>query len=515
MRVKDIFALVVGIASLAFSLVANAGAASWSTESKGGFSQVHMYEPTVQSPIGNGKSLLIVLGGCTQGIDAFLTANLEQAADQYGMVIAVPDAQYKAGYDCWSYWQGTISRTSADYKNVITLAQELRDDSVYDIDADQIYVAGLFSGGAFAMTVGCLAPDIFAGMGLMASPSAGSSADGSYSIEPGPIDVAARCQGYAGSYASHFDTQITNTAYGTQDYTVPQEYARQNAAAMAIIYGVSEYSVTSSTPGTPNTVETMWTDGRVSMVEMVGVGHAWPGGVGASGSYIDSSSINYGVYLAQYFAENNARVIPPCYCQPIIYAAVDAPLGETTATVTATVEVPAASTLTSVIVSVDGESRTVTGTSISEVFTIDLGAHTATIDVIVTGSDGVSYMVSEMIDFSNAELECQVLEEITATVIAHYSAGRLTTQQYIDLGATYGYNEIITLYKLADGTWTDVNECVIECQIDSVSSTVTDHYVAGRIDVTTYNVMGAQYGYNTTITLYEVDGIWTDAPGCL
>ncbi len=515
MKVKDIFALGVGIATLAFSLVVNAGTASWSTESKGGFSQVHMYEPTVQSPIGNGKSLLIVLHGCTQSFDAFRTANLEEAADQYGMVIAVPNAQYKAGYNCWSYWEGAISRTSADYKNVITLAQDLRDDSAYDIDPAQIYVAGLSSGGAFAMTVGCLAPDIFAGMGLLAAPSAGSSADGSFDIEPGPIDVAARCQGYAGSYASHFDTQITNTAYGTEDYTVPREYGRQNAAAMAIIYDVSQESVTSSTHGASNIVETMWTAGRVSMLEMGGVGHAWPGGTGASGTYIDGSSINYGVYLAQYFAENNARVIQPCYCQTIIHAAVDAPLGGTTATVTATIEVPAASTLKSIVVSVDAESRTVSGTSISEVFTIDQGVHTATIEVTVTGNDGIDYLTVETIDFDNTDWQVCALEAgETATVIAHYNAGRLTTQQYIDLGATYGYNTVITLYRLADGTWTDVNDCVTECDTDSVSATVTDHYVAGRIDVTTYNVMGAQYGYNTTITLYNVGGVWTETSDC-
>ncbi len=453
MKRRDILAFGAGIATLVFSLSSNAGTASWSTESLGGFNQVHIYEPTVQSPIGDGKSLLIVLHGCTQSIDSFRTANLEDAADQYGMVIAVPDAMNKVGYSCWDYWEGEKSRTAGDYKNIISLAQDLRDDSAYDIDPDQIYITGLSSGGTFAMTVGCLAPDIFAGMGVMASYSAGTSPGPVYTIEPGPIEVAARCQGYAGSYASYFDTQITNAAYGTEDYTVPQEYGPQNAAAMAIIYGVSEESVISSTYGASNVVETKWTNGRVTMLEMGGVDHAWPGGAGASGNYIDDSSINYGVYLAQYFAENNARVDTPCYCQPIINAAVDAPLGGTTATVTAEIEVHSNSTLTSVAVSVDGESRTVSGASINEVFTIDQGVHTATIEVTVQGDDGEAYLVKEAIDFSNEEI-CTYPEEVVGTPTDHYVAGRLDVGGYLAMGIKYGYVTPITLYNV-DGEWID------------------------------------------------------------
>ncbi len=658
---KKLLVLGAGVAALTSSFAVNAGNGSWTTESIGGFNSVSMYTPSTTSPVGNGKSLMVVLHGCTQSYSAFTTANLEDAADQYGMVIAVPDAMNKAGYSCWSYWEGTKSRTSADYKNVITLAEDLRDDSSYDIDPAQIYVAGLSSGGAFAMTVGCLAPDIFAGMGLDAAPSTGTSSNGAFSLESTASATATRCEGYAGSYASYFDTQITNTAYGTGDYTVPQGYGPQNAEAMAIVYGVSEETTQNSTQDGVTFVETPYTDGRVSMIELSGVAHAWPGGSGASGSYIDSSSINYGIYLAKYFSENNKRVGPSNdYEASISGVSVNAPLDGTTATVTGTVDVPVTSTLTSIVVAVDSQSRTVTTTSINEAFTVSIGAHTATITVTVQGDDGVEYITTETVDFNNATPLCPELVEASGTVTTHYNAGRLTTQQYIDMGAVYGYIDTITLYQLTDGTWSDVDECndviiepvdsdgdgvvdsedafpndpnettdtdgdgvgdngdafpndatettdtdgdgvgdnadafpqdpnkwdpdpvdsdgdgvvdsedafpndptetadtdgdgvgdnadafpndatetvdtdgdgvgdnadaypedptkweeVVECYSDSVSATVTSHYVAGRIDVTTYNAMGVQYGYNTTITLYNVDGTWTDAPGCL
>ncbi len=459
MKKRNILALGAGVAAMTFSLAANAGNGSWSTESIGGFNSVSMYTPSTASPVGNGKSLMIVLHGCTQSYTAFTTANLEDAAEQYGMVIASPDAMNKAGYSCWSYWQGTISRSSGDYKNVITLAENLRDDSSYDIDPAQIYVAGLSSGGAYAMTVGCLAPDIFAGMGLDAAPSTGTSSNGAFSLESNASATASRCQSYAGSYASYFDTQMTNTAYGTGDYTVPQGYGPQNANAMASIYGVTKESAQSVTQDGVTFTETPYTDGRVSMIELSGVAHAWPGGSGASGSYIDSSSINYGIYLAKYFSENNPRLGPVNeYEASIKNADVTAPLDGNSATITATVELQEASTLTSIVVKVDNDSRTVTTTSINEVFSVSVGAHTASITVTVQGDDGEVYVTTEDLDFNNAVPECPVLDEVTATVTQHYNAGRLDVNEYIAMGQEYGYTDNVTLYN-DNGTWTDADEC--------------------------------------------------------
>jgi poly(3-hydroxybutyrate) depolymerase len=285
-------------------------AGSWqNNQSLGGFNKVNIYTPDSISSIGQGKALMIVLHGCVQSVDAYLTANLESAAENHGMVIAVPDAMNKAGYSCWSYWQGTKSRSSGDYKNLISLATALTTDSNRDIDADQVYIAGLSSGAAFANTTACLAPDIFAGMGISAGPSIGTSSNGAL----GPCETAnvqARCQQYAGSYSSHFSSQIASIAQGDQDSTVNLCYNAQNAKGMADLYGVSELpgsNIISEGAGRTGD-ETLWQDGRVSKLWFNGVDHAWSGGQGANGSYINGSGINYAEYLGQYFATNNQRV---------------------------------------------------------------------------------------------------------------------------------------------------------------------------------------------------------------
>lgn len=291
------------------TFVGTAFAGSWQNNlSVGGFNRVHVYTPDTQSSIGNGRALLVVLHGCTQSIDAYLNANLEDAAEAYGMVIAVPDAVNKAGFSCWSYWQGTKSRTSGDYQNLISLANSLSSNSVYNIDIDQVYISGLSSGAAFANTTACIAPDVFAGMGISAGPSIGTSSSGALgSCEA--ANVSLRCNQYAGSYSSFLDTQVASIAFGDADTTVDQCYNRQNAEGMADVYGVSELPGSNVvTQNGRNANEYLWQDNRVSMLWFNGVDHAWSGGAGASGSYINGNNINYAMYLGQYFLDNNARV---------------------------------------------------------------------------------------------------------------------------------------------------------------------------------------------------------------
>ena len=278
----------------------------------GGFNKVHIYTPDSMSPIGEGKSLLIVLHGCVQPIDNFLTANLEVAAETYGMVIAIPDAMNKAGYSCWSYWQGSIARTAGDYKNLINLANTLSSDSNQTIDAKQIYIAGLSSGGAMSAQVACLAPDIFSGVAPSAGPTIGTSSNGAITTceTVSPTTFKARCEGYAGTAKNHFATQIAAIGHGTADTAVNTCYNQQNSDGFANVYGVSQLTGSNiiSEGSGHSAAETLWTDNRIAMLWFDNLDHSWSGGAGAGGDYIAGNSINFASYLGQYFAENNKRV---------------------------------------------------------------------------------------------------------------------------------------------------------------------------------------------------------------
>ncbi len=278
----------------------------------GGFNAVNIYTPATTSPIGHGRSLLIVLHGCTQAISAFDTASLEDAAEESGMVIAVPDAMHKAGYNCWSYWEGTVARTQGDYKNLLGLVAALTSDAARQIDPDQVYISGLSSGATFAVQTACLAPEVFAGVAPSAGPSIGTGTNGAIGTceTVSPSQFQATCEDYAGAGKSHLATQIAVVAHGDKDTIVSTCYNEQNANGFAQLYGVAKLSGTQplADDATHRATKHDWRDGRVAMLWLHGLSHAWSGGADASGSFVGGQSINFARFLGRHFAENNRRV---------------------------------------------------------------------------------------------------------------------------------------------------------------------------------------------------------------
>ncbi len=329
MTIRKLFALALCL--LPVFAIAQAG--SWQlNQSIGGFNQVHVYTPASQLPLGDGRALLVVLHGCTQSIDAYLNANLETAAEEHGMVVAVPDAVNKAGFGCWSYWQGAISRNSGDYARLVNLASSLTNDASFAIDPNQVYIAGLSSGATFAAQAACTAPDIFAGVAPSAGPTIGTSSSGA--IGPcetvSPAQFESRCRSYAGSsFQSYFDTQVAVVGHGTSVTTVNTCYNQQNAKGYARLFGVAPLACTNTiVEGSGSAEETLWEDGRVAMLWFDNLAHVWSGGPGASGSFIGGNSINFASYLGEFFAANNPRINrnQPPSVDALAVAAVDSTL---------------------------------------------------------------------------------------------------------------------------------------------------------------------------------------------
>jgi poly(3-hydroxybutyrate) depolymerase len=73
-----------------------------------------------------------------------------------------------------------------------------------------------------------------------------------------------------------------------------------------------------------------------------------------------------------------------------------------------------------------------------------------------------------------------------------------------------------TTTTAGSGTTTTAHATTTTTQAYSqyITATVTSHYVAGRLTVTQYNQMGAKYGYNANITLYKCGTTWTNSPTC-
>ncbi len=336
--IKTILPLTLAASAIIYSGHSDAG--QWrnnGNETNIGGLSTFVYEPTSAPASGDKRALMVSLHGCAQPNDDFKQgAGWAPVADEYGMVIALPQASGEGSYGwmgCWNFHTGTsASRTSSDQKYLLDMVAALLADTSLNIDPDQVYLTGLSSGAGITNQMGCLAPDIFAGVGVNAGPapgSTGSSSDLNYpsiSVSQGK----ANCENYANKQGynnqSHLYDQIYNTVHGTTDGTVAPEHAHRNADIAVAVYnadtGISQCE-TGTIPGASSGNHgdlTVWCDAtgpRVSKIMVNGMGHAWPAGNNSTGggSYIDHAHINYPQWITAWFFANNRRasgvVTPP------------------------------------------------------------------------------------------------------------------------------------------------------------------------------------------------------------
>ena len=273
--------------------------AQWSVRTAGG-TEVLVYVPPGDGP----RGLLVALHGCAQGnADLRDGGGFEPSADAYDVVVALPS---KYG-QCWAYFAGGHSRDAGDAGTVVMATEELLNDPQLQIDRARVYVTGISSGGGISMVAGCLAPDLYAGMGLDAAPAIGHTPEG----------TTQACQSLAGEHAERFATQLAVVVNGTADGVVAPSNAVTNAAALAQLYGADppqEMPVEQLPGPNPQGSWQVWSQNghpRISLVLIEGLGHAWPSGDGAIGAqaFVDhASAVSFPAHLIEFLEENNLRV---------------------------------------------------------------------------------------------------------------------------------------------------------------------------------------------------------------
>lgn len=307
--------------------------ADWKTETLQTV-QVFYYVPKATGfmQLSAKKALMINLHGCSQKAeDLKKDGNWENSADEFNMIVALPKVPNGGVYSgCWDYYGADHTVNNRHNGAVLNLVKAMLAKAELNIDPAQVYVSGLSSGGGLSMILGCLSPDVFAGMGLNAGPSTGTSANEIGRPKTTYEKMLATCKALGGTAKQeHFKTQLTSIIYGNNDFIVNTAYNTNNAEIMKTIYG-AENKMSFDT----KKLEGTSTDGtgliyadakgpRVSLIMNTGLGHNWPAGQGGnSGSFINKKSINYPHYLAQFFTTNNRRsqfiTLPELMIDPVI-----------------------------------------------------------------------------------------------------------------------------------------------------------------------------------------------------
>ena len=270
----------------------------------------------------NKRALVLVLHGCgqTAGGDVINGSgdagyNWKAVADQYGAVILAPNATGNVyGTHCWDWAATNRSRSYGHNAVLLDLINRFLSNPQYAIDPRQVYVAGLSSGGAKAMVLGCTAPDIFAGLGISAGPPPGVSTS-QISVVPSGYTAstaANACRAMAGNTTADFATQIAGVVWGTSDYTVAQAYGPLDAAAMRLVYGGNyTQGAAMSVAGGGSDVQYQDANGKVrtSQITVTGLGHAWPAGTGGqNANFVSSTKVNYPAFIMNFWFDKNLRV---------------------------------------------------------------------------------------------------------------------------------------------------------------------------------------------------------------
>jgi len=295
----------------------------WASDTTyGGALNGYYYWPASAPVLDNKRALVLVLHGCgqTAGGDVINGSgdggyNWKAVADQYGAVILAPNATGNVyGTHCWDWAATNRSRSYGHNAVLLDLINRFVSNPQYAIDPKQIYVAGLSSGGAKVMVLGCTAPDIFAGLGLSAAPPPGVTT-GQISLVPSGYSsttAANACSAMAGSAAGDFATQVAGVVWGTSDYTVAQAYGPLDAAAMRQVYGGTYTQGAAVTvPGGGSNVQYTDAGGKVrtSQITVTGLGHAWPAGSGGqNANFVNATKVNYPAFIMDFWFDNNLRV---------------------------------------------------------------------------------------------------------------------------------------------------------------------------------------------------------------
>ncbi len=302
---------VLSVIPIVFSSLVSAN--DWMTEySLSGIDSVHIYLPETPPVIDDKRALMINLHGCSMSnTDMKENAGWEPIADELGMVVALPDVPGDGVYSaCWDYYGLDHSRNNKFNGNLINLALELIGRKNLNIDSNQVYISGFSSGGTQAGVVGCLAPDIFSGVGTHSAPGLGTSSNefkrmpSSYSV----FDMAGFCDSLAGDNADKLSTQIYSTIHGAMDKTVDVKYNDTGSKIMSIVYGASNQRDVRSIP--VDGEELIFSDAygaRISKILVGGVSHDWMSSGGNTGYFVNDK-VDYPDYLTRWLFSNNRRV---------------------------------------------------------------------------------------------------------------------------------------------------------------------------------------------------------------
>lgn len=281
-----------------------------------------VYVPTGYQ--GQSLPLVVMLHGCTQNPDDFAAGTRMNAiAEEKQCLVVYPaQAQSANGSKCWNWFNAIDQKREQGEPSIIAgITREVID--TYHADATQVYVAGLSAGGAMAVIMGTLYPDLYAAVGIHSGLPYAAAADL-------PTAMAAMKSGMSADRARTSPVSGRNSRlqaipvivfHGDHDKTVHPRNGDQITAQS--IHDIGGHAAASGSGGkarlkatvergqTPNghayTRTTHQGESGPAVVEqwlVHGAGHAWFGG-SSCGSYTDAKGPDASQEMMRFFSTHS------------------------------------------------------------------------------------------------------------------------------------------------------------------------------------------------------------------
>lgn len=278
--------------------------------------KIYTYVPSTK--VKNKKrSLMVNLHGCRQkSLGLRDDGNWEKTAEKWDMIVTVPEATDGGVFvGCWDYFGRNQGMNRTDVNYLVTWIKKLLKNKKLNIDKNQIYISGFSSGATMAMVIGCVRPDLVAGVASVAGAAVGTKYYQSEYVATDAIEAAKLCKKWAGKYSEHLETQTSAIMNGNFDIIVNPGYNKVNAKFYEILtnsdLAQSNLDLKKLSGQNKKGDASQWSDDwsiRVTHIVNKGLGHNWPSGVGSRWQdQVTGHSINFPKFLGEYFYKNNRR----------------------------------------------------------------------------------------------------------------------------------------------------------------------------------------------------------------
>ena len=255
-----------------------------------------LYVPSTYT--GQAMPLLVMLHGCTQNPDDFAAGTqMNQVAEEMGCFVAYPEQTSGANHSkCWNWFNAIDQQHGQGEPSIIAgIAQQIIDE--YPVNERQVYVAGLSAGGAMAVIVGTLYPELFAAVGVHSGLPFASAQDL-------PSALSAMKRGASSPRKAGNGSQPIIVFHGDSDTTVNPRNGEQVIEQSLHSHKGAPSIQSGSVPNGYRYTQTTHTkaDGSPLGEHWVvhGAGHAWSGG-SSHGTYTDAKGPDASREMVRFF----------------------------------------------------------------------------------------------------------------------------------------------------------------------------------------------------------------------